>query len=477
MMDAEGEGPAGGVGTLERVLDSLATIVGSGNVLTDAAEVAPFVHDWRRIFSGNAACVVRPRTVADVSSIMRLCSRAGIAVVPQGGNTGLAAGAIPAGSGTQVVMSLARMDRIRSIDPVSQTVEAEAGCVLQTVQEAVTAKGRLLPISIASSGSATVGGIVSTNAGGIAAVRYGMTRQLVLGLEVVMADGTILSGLRHLRKDNAGYDWKHWFIGTEGTLGIVTAAVLRLMPRPRHVVTALLAVPSAEAAVSLLALAQDEIGDTINAFELMAGSALDLVATHGGRALPLPPADWFVLVEAGSSIEGLPGAVEALLERALEEGLAVDGVVAASGAQAADLMALREHITEAELKQGRSVKHDVSVPIPAIPAFLAAAQGAVAERHPGATTNVFGHVGDGNMHFNVFPGANDDHAINRTVHDVVAEFGGSIAAEHGIGSYRVGELQRYRSRAELDVMRRVKSALDPSGTLNPGKVIAARRDR
>jgi FAD/FMN-containing dehydrogenase len=473
-MDGEANEGPGGAATL---LDMLRTIVGAVHVLTEPRDVAPYLTDWRRTFTGSALCVVRPRSTADVSTVVRLCGRAGLAVVPQGGNTGMAVGAVPDASGSQVVLSLTRMNRIRSLDPASLTVEAEAGCTLKAVQDAAKAKNRLLPINIASAGTATVGGIVSTNAGGIAAVRYGMARQMVLGLEVVLADGSVLSGLRHLRKDNAGYDWKQWFIGSEGTLGIVTGAVMRLAPKPSHVVTAMLSLPGTAAAIELLTLAQDQIGDTIEAFELMSGSSLSLVAKHFGRTLPLPPADWFVLLEAGSSFERSEAAVEALLSAALESGIALDGVVAASRAQAAELMALREMLTEGELKEGRSVKHDVSVPIAAIPAFLAAAEEAVTNNHPGARTNVFGHVGDGNMHFNVFPAGHEQHAVNRTVHDVVAAFDGSIAAEHGIGAYRVGELQRHRSKTEMDLMRRIKAVIDPAGTLNPGKVLPARRDR
>jgi FAD/FMN-containing dehydrogenase len=365
------------------------------------------------------------------------------------------------------------MNAIRSIDPVGLTLTAEAGCVLKVAQDAAEAAGRLLPVSFAAEGSAMVGGVIAANAGGLNVVRYGMTRGLVLGLEAVLADGTVVDGLRALRKDNAGYDWKQLFIGTEGTLGIVTAAVLRLAARPRHVATALLAVPDPAAALRLFTLAQEELGDAIQAFELISGLSLELVARHGGPRNPIGPAGWYVLIEAASSLPALREAAEGVLGTALEREDALDGVLAESGQQAAGLWALREGITEAEAKEGRSVKHDVSVPITAIPDFLDAAGRALAADLPGARVNAFGHMGDGNIHYNVLPAAGQESdAVNRVVHGVVDEFGGSISAEHGIGQYRVAELVRHRRPEEIALARRIKAALDPEGLLNPGKVLA-----
>jgi FAD/FMN-containing dehydrogenase len=455
------------------IIDRLRDTLGPGGVLTEEGDVAGYAVDWRGLFPGRPLCVARPASTAEVAATVRICGAAGVALVPQGGNTGLAGGAAPDRSGRQVVLSLTRMGAIRDVDPVGLTITAEAGCILKVAQDAAAERGRLLPVSLAAEGSATIGGIVSTNAGGVNVLRYGMTRALVLGVEVVLPDGSVVDGLRHLRKDNAGYDWKQLFIGSEGTLGIVTAAVLRLVPKPVHVMTAMLAVPDPQAALALLGLGYDALGDQISAFEMISGLSMSLVAKHAGLKPPMAvTGGWFVLIEAGSSLPGLAEAAETMLGDALERGIATDGVVAESGAQAAQLWALREHVTEAEAREGRSVKHDVSVPLTAIPAFLAEADAALAAGAPGTRVNAFGHVGDGNLHYNVLVGADDDaHQINRIVHDVVAAHEGSISAEHGIGQYRTGELARYRSGAELDLARRIKAALDPADLLNPGKVL------
>ena len=454
------------------LLARLSERLGPGGLITDEADLAPYSVDWRRMFHGRPAAVARPGSTAEVAALVDLCREAGTPIVPQGGHTGLAGAATPDATGQQIVLSLARMNAVRRIDPVGLTIEAEAGCILRAAKDAAEAAGRFLPVTLAAEGSAMIGGVVATNAGGLNVLRYGMTRGLVLGLEVVLPDGTVVDGLRALRKDNAGYDWKQLFIGSEGTLGIITAAILRLVARPRHTATALLAVEDPAAALRILHGAHDALGDTIQAFELISRTSMDLVAAHAGLQSPLKGAAWSVLIEAGSSLLGLREAFESVLGAALESGDAVDGVLAESGQQAAGLWALRESVSEAEGRAGRSVKHDVSVPISEIPAFLAETASALAEGAPTARGNVFGHMGDGNIHYNVLVGPGDTtEAINAIVHGVVERFGGSISAEHGIGQYRVVELQRHRRPAELDLARRIKHAIDPQGLLNPGKVL------
>jgi FAD/FMN-containing dehydrogenase len=453
----------------------LTGLLGPTAVITGGSDLEPYAVDWRKLFPGRPACVARPSSTEQVAQIVRICHDAGAAIVPQGGNTGLAGGAVPDASGTQVVLSLNRMAAIRRVDPVGLTIEAEAGCILKVAQDAAGAAGRLLPISLAAEGSATIGGVVATNAGGVNVLRYGMTRSLVLGLEVVLPDGTVANGLRKLRKDNAGYDWKQLFIGSEGTLGIVTAAVLRLLPRPKHSMTALLSVADPAAALRLLELAQDELGDQISAFELISATSMQLVARHAGLKAPIAEGEWFVLIEAASSLAGLREAAESMLGSAFEQEIALDGVIAESGVQAAQLWALREHVTESEARESKSVKHDVSVPLTAVPRFLIEAGQALAAGAPGTRVNAFGHLGDGNIHYNVLVDAGQDaDVVNRIVHDVVAAFGGSISAEHGIGQYRVGELARYRAATEMDLARTLKRALDPDNRLNPGKVLSVK---
>jgi FAD/FMN-containing dehydrogenase len=364
------------------------------------------------------------------------------------------------------------MNAIRDIDVVGETMEVEAGCILQLAQQAASEKGMLLPISLAAEGSAQIGGIISTNAGGSNVVRYGMARTRVLGLEVVTSDGEVVSGLRRLRKDNAGYDWKHWFIGTEGTLGIVTAVVLQLAPMPRHRVTALLSVPSAANALRLLVSARQAMGEAVTGFELMSVTSLQLVVRHCQAVLPLGSSPWYVLLEASSCLPGLHEAAELFLAEVLERGEASDGVLAQSERQENELWFLRESITEAESKEGRSVKHDVSVPISLIPEFFKIAEEAVMKIIPDAQINAFGHAGDGNVHYNVIVPVNADVAgLNRLVHDLVVSLGGSISAEHGIGQYRVEELARCKASTELQLSQRIKGSLDPHNLLNPGKVL------
>lgn len=456
------------------MLASLAGIVGPAQVITEPHDLEPYIIDWRRMFGGPALAAVRPADTAQVAAVVRACAAAGVGIIPQGGNTGLAGGAVPVAGrpAPQIVLSLARMTAIRDIDPVGLTMLVEAGCVLASAQEAAADAGLLLPISFGAQGSARLGGVISTNAGGVNVLRYGMTRQSVLGLEVVLADGSVVNGLRRLHKDNAGYDWKQIFIGSEGTLGIVTAAVLRLVPRPRERSTALLAVDSPQSALSLLRRARAALGDCITAFELISGRSLRIVEQHFGGSAGVADSPWFVLMEAAGSLPGLRAAVEEMLVGAVEAGEATDGVLAESESQANGLWSLREHITDAEKAEGPSVKHDVSVPVADIPAFLEEAAAAVAAAHAGAWVNAFGHVGDGNIHFNVvIPPGMAPHAVNHTVHEIVARFGGSISAEHGIGQYRVEELVTYKSAPELALQRRLKQAMDPGGLLNPAKVL------
>jgi FAD/FMN-containing dehydrogenase len=455
-------------------VEALRAIVGERGVITDDAGLEPYCSDWRHMFHGKALCAVLPRKTEEVAAVVRLCASFGIAIVPHGGNTGLSGGATPDGSGQQVVLCLSRMNAIREIDVIGETIELEAGVILQTAQVAAAEAGLLLPISLAAEGSASIGGVISTNAGGTNVLRYGMARGRILGLEVVTAQGEIINGLRRLRKDNAGYDWKQWFIGTEGTLGIVTAAVLQLGSLPQHRVTALLALPSAEAALQLLRAARQAIGETLNAFELMSGAALELVERHQKLKTPLAASPWYVLLEASSSLPSLREATETLLSGVLERNLATDCVLAESERQESELWALRESITEAESREGRSVKHDVSVPISAIPEFLRMADEAVGRSFTGARINAFGHAGDGNIHYNVVVSDDlDGAALNTVVNDLVVAHGGSISAEHGIGQYRVSELRRCRSNAELAIAERLKRALDPQGLLNPGKVLSS----
>ena len=455
-----------------KLLSALSDIVGERYVLTTAEDSAPYATDWKRSTTGVPACVVRPASTAEVARVVRLCRDSGFTIVPQGGNTGLAAGAIPDTTAGQVVLSLNRLQAIRSLDPIGMTVEVEAGAILQTVREKAASMERMLPIAIAAEGSATIGGVIAANAGGLNVLRYGMTRDLTLGLEVVLADGSVADSLRHLRKDNAGYDWKQWFIGSEGTLGVVTAAVLRLVSVPRHSVTALLSVSSLEAAISLFGLAQYEIGEALSAFELISANSLDLVSRYAHLRSPITAGEWFILIEGTSNLSGLRDAAEGVLASGFENGWVVDGVVAESETQARQLWALREHVTEAEARSGPSLKHDISVSLTRLRDFLADAEAALVTVAPGAGLNIFGHLGDGNLHYNVlFRPDHDQKTINRIVHNAVVKHGGSISAEHGLGQYRVDEWLRLAPDSDLRLASILKTALDPDGLLNPGKIL------
>jgi len=459
---------------MQPFLDGLRQLLGPADLLTDPADMAPYLTDWRRMFSGPALAILRPGSTEQVSAAVGLCAQHGVAIVPQGGNTGLAGGATPQGRAPQVVLSLARMTAIGTPDPIGMVIEAQAGCILQRVKEVAADCGRQLPISLAAEGSATVGGVIATNAGGVNVLRYGMARDFVLGLEVVLPDGTVVKGLKPLRKDNAGFDWKHLFIGSEGAFGIVTAAVLRLTPATRHRSVALLSVQDLPAAIRLLGLFQDRIGETLSAFELISADAIRLVETQCGLGAPVSGGSWFLLVEAASSLDGLPAAVQATLEAAYEAGLLQDGTLAASEQQAQSLWALREHVTEAESRCGKSLKHDVSLPLRRMGAFLESIQARLAGLAPAARLNIFGHLGDGNLHVNVILGDTPLSIASRItgmVHDLVAEAGGSISAEHGLGQYRLADWQRLTLKTERDLAIDIKRAMDPKGLMNPGKAV------
>ncbi|MDQ7989500.1 MAG: FAD-binding oxidoreductase [Candidatus Dactylopiibacterium sp.] len=468
---------------MDELVDALRAIVGAPHVLCDAAGCAPFEEDWRGRYRGRARCVVRPADTAEVAAVVRACAAAGVPMVPQGGNTGLVGGSVPHPDASEVVISLARLNRVRAIDVDNATITVEAGCTLAAVQDAAAAHDRLFPLSLASEGSCQIGGNLASNAGGVQVLRYGNTRELTLGLEVVLADGQIWSGLRGLRKDNTGYDLKQLFVGSEGTLGIITAAVLKLFPLPAARAVAWIALPDPASAIGLLGRLRQVAGERLSAFEIVAASAHEIVLRNlPGVRRPLEvAAPWYALMELtdGARQDDLDGLMTRVLEEAFEAGLVLDGVVAANEAQADALWALRENISEAQKKEGFSVKHDVSVPVSRIPEFLARADAALAQRFPGVRVVAFGHAGDGNLHYNPsMPAGGAENAafiarsseVNRVVHDIVDELGGSISAEHGLGQLKREEIRRYKSALELDMMRAIKKALDPHGLMNPGKV-------
>lgn len=462
------------------VTERLKNAVGPKGYTEDPAEIAPHLEEWRSKYKGRSSLLLKPASTQEVAAILTVCNETVTPVVPQGGNTGLVGGQIPFED--EVLISLARMKRIRALDENAHTLVAEAGVVLEEAHRAADSKNLIFPLSLASEGSCTIGGNISTNAGGVNVLRYGMMRDLVLGLEVVLADGRVLDLLRTLRKDNSGYDLKQLFIGAEGTLGVVTAAALKLFPKPERIATAFLAVPSPGSAVALLSRLQSATGGMLSAFELLPRLGLEFVVAHiDGARDPLPsPSPWYVLAEAtaAATIE-LRKTFESALAAALDAGLITDAVIAESEAQRVALWSLRENMSEAQKLEGASVKHDVSVPIGAIPQFLTKGTEAVLKLVPGARPVSFGHLGDGNIHFNFsVPKGGDTasflarwDAIQRAVHDIVHEFGGSFSAEHGIGVMKRDDLARYKSEAEIDLMRMLKRALDPKNILNPGKLV------
>ena len=459
------------------LIETLSAIVGAAQVLTAPADIAPHLTDWRGRYHGAARCVVRPGSTAEVAAVVKACVAAGVPMVPQGGNTSLCGAATPDASGAAVVISLSRLNRILAVDAENSTISVQAGCPLAAVQAAARAADRLFPLALASQGTCQIGGNLSTNAGGVQVLRYGNTRELTLGLEVVLPDGEIWDGLRGLRKDNTGYDLKHLFIGAEGTLGIITAAVLKLFPLPRTQTTCWLSLPDAAAAVNLLNRAKSAFDARLTAFELISETALGLVLRHiPGARRPGAAAPWYVLAEFSAAG---PAEVEPWLAECLDAALAGDGVIAQSGAQAASLWALRENISEAQKIDGVSIKHDIAVPVSRIPEFLAAAGQALAASWPGIRIVAFGHVGDGNLHYNLSQAASADNAaflasqpaVNAVVHDLVHALNGSISAEHGLGQLKRGEILRYKPATEMALMRSIKQALDPRGLMNPGKVL------
>jgi len=464
-------------------LERCRAITGAEHVLTSAADKAPFLSDWRGRFTGSALAVLRPASTAEVAALVAACAQARVPLVPQGGRTGLVLGSVPDDSGGAVVLSLARMNQVRAVDPVNRTLTADAGCILQTIQEAAADAGCLFPLSLAAEGSCSIGGNLSTNAGGTAVLRYGNARELCLGLEVVTPQGEIWDGLRALRKDNTGYDLRDLFIGAEGTLGIITGAVLKLFPQPKASITALVAIGAPRQALELLTLMQDRCGASLTGFELMSDFCLRLVATHF-PSLPQPFVTrhaHYVLLELSSSESDAHavGLLEGAIEEAIESGIVDDAVVATSSSQSRGLWQVREHIPLAQAAAGKNIKHDIALPVSCIPDFIARTDTLLQAAFPDCQLVCFGHVGDGNLHYNVAPPAGMAHddflanqdAVNRIVHDSVTGFAGSISAEHGIGALKRDELKRYKSDIELNMMRAIKAALDPLGIMNPGKIL------
>ena len=465
------------------LLDALQALLGPRGLITAPADIAPWLADWRGLYQGAAPAILRPGSTEELSHAVRLCAAAGVAMVPMGGNTSMVGGATPDESGRQLIVSLTRLNRIRALDPLDMTMVAEAGVVLKTAQDAAAEAGCLFPLSLGGEGTATIGGVLSTNAGGNTTVRYGNARELMLGLEVVLPDGGVIHGLRRLRKDNTGYALRHLFVGAEGTLGFITAAVLRLFPRSREQEVAFCAVASEDAALALFRRFRDRDEGAVRAFEYMSGLGVDLAARHiDGIAWPLASrADHCVLVDLASSrpASGLRALAEAVLEEALEAGEVLDAVIAESDAQRAALWRIREEHPEAQKREGASVKNDVSVPVSRVPELIRRSSAALAALIPGSRPVPFGHMGDGNIHMNLEqpPGMDPaaflarGHAIMDCVNEIVRDLEGSFSAEHGIGRLKTDMMESWRGGAELATMQAVKAALDPAGLMNPGKVL------
>ena len=439
--------------------------------------------DWRQRYRGKALAVVQPGNVTEVAAVVKACGRHHVGLVVQGGNTGLVGASVPDASGTQVLMNLSRLNKIREVDTANLTITVEAGCILQTVQEAAAAAGLLFPLSLAAEGSCTIGGNLATNAGGTQVLRFGNARELCLGLEVVTASGELWHGLGGLRKDNTGYSLRDLYIGSEGTLGVITAATLKLFPQPAASMTALAAVPTLTAAVALLQVAQARLGAGLTGFEVMSQVAIDLVrAEFSQLQQPLPPSPWLVLLEQSDteSAAHARGLFEGLLEQALEAELISDAVVAESTAQSKNMWHLREAIPLAQAQRGINIKHDISLPVSNIPEFVARTDAALLRAFPGISIVNFGHLGDGNLHYNVQPPelanaaaflSDNEAAVNALVYEAVSAYGGSISAEHGIGALKREALVQHKSAVALALMRSIKAALDPAGIMNPGRLL------
>lgn len=464
-------------------LERLTAIVGKANALTLASDTAPYLREWRDLYHGKTPLVLRPASAAEVGEILKTANELGLKIVPQGGNTGLVGGQIPDESSTEIVLSLARLNKIRNIDAEGYAMTVEAGCILETIHGAAAEADRLFPLTLGSQGSCQIGGNLSTNAGGTSVLAYGNSRDLVLGLEVVLPTGEIWNGLRSLRKDNTGYDLKQLFIGAEGTLGVITAAVIKLFPRPRALQVAFAGLADPESALALFNLVRAKAGPMLTGFEIMPRVGIEFCLSHlqGARDPLGGPSPWYVLLELSSGTEtfGLRDTLEELLGEAYEAGLVEDAAIAESGAQAAAFWHLRHGMSEVQREEGGSIKHDVSVPVASVPAFLRRAIAAVEAMIPGCRPVPFGHMGDGNIHFNVSQPVGADKAaflarwdeMNALVHAIVREFNGSVSAEHGIGRLKRHLLAEVKSDLEMDMMRRIKRAFDPNNILNPGRVV------
>src|SRR5690242_1236684 len=454
-------------------------VVGDKHAFTEAADIAPYLTEERGLFHGRSPLVLRPGSTAEISAICRLASEQRIALVPQGGNTGLVGGQTPHHG--EVVVSTRRLDKIRDIDTASNTMTCEAGVVLQIAQQRASEADRLFPLSLGAEGSCTIGGNLSTNAGGTTALAYGVAREMALGLEVVLADGRVLNALSKLKKDNTGYDLRNLFIGAEGTLGIITAATLKLFPKPRTIETAFVGMKSPDDALKLLSIAQNEAAGTLTSFELLSDTAVDFSVRHGIDVRD-PLADkhrWYVLMELSSPRDDARATLEAILAKAMEDGIVDDAVIAANLSQRQAFWKLRDEMSAAQKPEGGSIKHDISVPVAAVPAFIAEADAAVVKLIPGSRPVPFGHLGDGNIHYNVsqpIGGNTADflgrwHEVNKVVFDIVIRMGGSISAEHGIGVLKRDELPDVKDKTAIELMRAFKAMLDPHGIMNPGKVL------
>lgn len=461
-------------------LDKLAQIVGEAGLITDPADMAPYLEETRGLYEGASPAIVRPANTQEVAAVMSACAQANVAIVPQGGNTGLCGGGVASG---EVIVNLARMNKVRAIDPFNYTMTFDAGCILADLQRVAEDNDRLFPLSLGAEGSAQIGGNLSTNAGGTSVLRYGNARELALGLEVVLPDGQIWDGLTALRKDNTGYDLKQLFIGAEGTLGIITGAVMKLFPLPRERHTAFVALEDVEAVLELLSRARKASADTVSTFELIPRIGIDLSLKHMPETVdPLAERhEWYALIEfeSGAAGGGLGDAMEGYLATALEDGLVVDAAIAQSEAQRQQMWFIREAMVLAQAPEGASIKNDISVPISKVPEFIRRADAASIALCPGVRPVAFGHVGDGNVHYNLQQPVGADNAaflarwdeLTEAVIDIVRDLSGSFSAEHGIGLLKVREMADFKSAVEMDLMRTVKSALDPKGLMNPGKVL------